>query len=445
MIKPTKTNIDMPDVISLADDLEHLSQNNRHALIRKSTGEWVILNEDAYNFIISSQGMNTVDAISTLSNIRQEQPIGYKSIIALIKLLLNKGIIVSVDNNKVNEKILINPRTVSFTITNRCNLSCIMCFADASSEDQSDNNELSTDQIIEILAKLERAGCAALRITGGEPFLRSDLIDILGYARPRFEHILLQTNGTLIDDVKAGKLVGLTNDVRIPLDGPTADIHDQLRGKGCFDAAMNGIRCLQKAGVAVSIFHTLTKLSYSDIQCMIDLSQSLNTRMVTGFYSLVGRGEKAKDKLLIEHDMFCDPDITCGNYDMDVCNNVSNTSPYVYNRTRSRCSAITDRISISPHGTVYPCEFMRNPEFALGSILESDSLTEMLNSDNQVIKTLLSRTVDNVSSCKECNVRYFCNGLCMAEAYAHSGSIWNNDPYCIVKKIELSQALWGNM
>jgi MoaA/NifB/PqqE/SkfB family radical SAM enzyme len=86
--------------------------------------------------------------------------------------------------------------------------------------------------------------------SGGEPLMRPDIFDIALYAAGRGLRVALATNGTLIDEHTAGRIVeaGIRR-VAVSLDGATAATHDVFRAlPGSFDQAVRGIRRLRARG-----------------------------------------------------------------------------------------------------------------------------------------------------------------------------------------------------
>lgn len=437
------------DRVEIDSNVVHLTRNGRHALIHKPTGQWVMIHDDAYDALMRSTGKTIEEATALAYDLYQADP---QQMISLLNLLTQKNILKSKSNIACKELIKhneIKPELAVLALTNRCNLSCVMCFADAQTASKPDDQELSLDQIKDVLRKLSSGGCRKLCVTGGEPLLRPELFKILTYARERFQRITLQTNGTLINQESAKKMTGLVDLARVALDGSSPEIHDVIRGDGGFEATIKGIKNLVDAGIPVTIDHTLSKLSLNDTKNMQALAKSLGTDLILGCYRLLGRGEQAKELMMLPH-----ASLACTSSDEVSAalheglggpsgeDSMPGTpAPFT---VRGRCHAITGKVSVSCHGKVYPCEFLRGPEFDIGSLVEAGSLSKLLSGENSVVKTVLSRTVDTVPGCKKCDVRYFCDGLCMAESYAHSGSIWHKDPYCIVKKSELNRQVWAD-
>jgi len=419
----------------------HLSRNRRHVLIEPRSGQWVLLAREAYEIIVYCEGMTFEEAGQLACRVYDAAP---EQVASLFELLLEKGILLP-EGAGAEERLEaepIRPEVASFALTGRCNLKCIMCFADAT---PACGPELSYDAVAKILTRLSAGGCTTLVATGGEPLLRGDLFEILRLARACFRRVVLQTNGTLVDPARARALAPLVDLVRVALDGSRPGIHDVLRGKGSFAKTLQGIRWLRAAGVKVLIDHTLTKLSAHDTARMSALAEALGAELSVGCYRVIGRGAQAREQLLVPYGDLCRPAAEEPPEAMlPVDQEQGAPQPgELPGRVRSRCPAITGRISISPHGKVYPCEFLRGPAFAIGNLLTAESLAAVLRPDNPVISAVLSRTVEKVPGCKECEVRYFCDGLCMAEARANSGSIWHMDPYCPVKKAQMRKLLWG--
>ena len=130
-------------------------------------------------------------------------------------------------------------------ITSRCNLRCTMCHYWHTKREQ----KLDTDAWQRVLDELAALGCRKVHFSGGEPFLRADLLDILEHGIGAGLKINITTNGTLLgkDDAKRMAAMKL-NAVSISLDGPTAKLHDQIRGRpGAFKQSVRALRWLKKA------------------------------------------------------------------------------------------------------------------------------------------------------------------------------------------------------
>lgn len=176
--------------------------------------------------------------------------------------------------------ISISPRTVEFRVTDNCNSRCIMCNA----WKNKSRNELSTDEIEDVLYQLKKFGVNSLILLGGEPLLRQDIGVIIEKASAlKFKTILLVTNGLLLEE-KAEELLksGVTH-ITVSIDGIDGT-HDSIRGiKGCFDKAIKGVKAIQKLKenvnpkVIVTLITTLLmKQNIDEIPQLIELSRNLH-------------------------------------------------------------------------------------------------------------------------------------------------------------------------
>ncbi len=142
---------------------------------------------------------------------------------------------------------LVGPLVTHLQLTIACNLRCEHCYVDVMARPGPD--ELSSAEVLSLFAELERCGSPVLVLAGGEPLLRRDLPELLaGLARYSLDAWLC-TNATLLHDDVAGLLASSAlRGVSISLDGPDAESHERLRGKGRFEHALRGIRALVAAG-----------------------------------------------------------------------------------------------------------------------------------------------------------------------------------------------------
>ncbi len=153
-------------------------------------------------------------------------------------------------------KFALPPLQAFFDVTYRCNLRCNMCHSLSLIEDSAapDNNkkELTAEQIIKIIRQLPRN--TLITFTGGEPFLRKDMVDILTSTCKNYKcHII--TNGTLIDEETANSLIELRVRslitpglmmIGVSLEGPE-EIHDEIAvKKGSFQKTISAIKLIQK-------------------------------------------------------------------------------------------------------------------------------------------------------------------------------------------------------
>ena len=141
---------------------------------------------------------------------------------------------------------LVRPRTVTITLTSRCNLRCIMCSHWRNPTRPSD--EISRDRALKIIEEAAEWGVPEVELSGGEPMIRADFIDMLRLARFHGLRVNVTTNGTLINRETARELVGTPGlRLQISIDGACGATHDAIRGvPGGFLRIMEGVQRLRE-------------------------------------------------------------------------------------------------------------------------------------------------------------------------------------------------------
>lgn len=154
---------------------------------------------------------------------------------------------------------------VVWNLTRTCNLKCVHCYT--ASEAKKYPDELTTDQAKAVLDDLADFGVPAVLFSGGEPLVRPDVLELAGYARSLGLHVVLSTNGTLIDQAAAARLHELNFAyVGISLDSARPEVHDAFRGlRGAFDRTMTGFRNCVAVGQKVGLRLTLTRQTCNDL------------------------------------------------------------------------------------------------------------------------------------------------------------------------------------
>ena len=132
---------------------------------------------------------------------------------------------------------------------------CRHCYSDSTGRVVP---ELSTDEAADMVADLAAFGCPTLVVSGGEPLLRPDVLDLIAAARRLGLDVVLSTNGTQVTVPVAQRLARLgLRRVVVGLDG-IGVVHDAFRGRrAAFAHALRGIRLLRRAGVPVGVETTI--------------------------------------------------------------------------------------------------------------------------------------------------------------------------------------------
>lgn len=338
-------------------------------------------------------------------------------------------------------------------VTSRCNLSCRHCY-----QQESAGEELTLTEIKKAIAEFhttlgEWSSLYGIKlqgswnVTGGEPFLRNDLFQVLeATARVGFP-IYLLTNGTLVTEDLARRLQEVpVKGVQVSIEGPET-IHDGIRGKGSFASALSGTARLLDAGHLVTMNVTLSGINAPYFMDMVELARSVGVHNL-GFSRFVpfGKGKSMSEHMLgvsQVRDLYetlslmdtgdlnlvtGDPVASClfNPGTAEVADSVDDDfqSPVAL----GGCAAGISGITMMPDGTLLPCRRLNVP---LGNI-RTDSFREIWIS-SPVLNKMRDMSL-YPGKCGRCPRWSVCRG-CRAIAYAHSsltgaGDFLADDPQC---------------
>jgi uncharacterized radical SAM superfamily Fe-S cluster-containing enzyme len=195
-------------------------------------------------------------------------------------------------------------------VTNRCNLSCPVCFADAGDDD----SEPTIDQIafmMQVLRDQEPVPCPAIQFSGGEPTLRKDLPEIVFLARKMgFAQIQMATNGIMLatrpDLCKDLVRTGLST-IYLQFDGVTPEPYKALGGRDLLPAKIRAIENLRKAGqLSIVLVPTLARgINDGPLEDIVkfasknmDIVKSINYQPVS-FTGRIDQEERAANRITI--------------------------------------------------------------------------------------------------------------------------------------------------
>ena len=162
---------------------------------------------------------------------------------------------------------ILNPEKLHevWIVTNfECNMSCRHCYT--YERVANDRRRVGKNALLAMMDECRRLGAEVFYLTGGEPLLREDLLDLIEGATHRSRAILF-TNGTLISTERAKHLSRYRERlvVQVSLEGPDEETNAVLRGKNSFARAMEGIHNLLREGVRVGVSSTPTPQTASRI------------------------------------------------------------------------------------------------------------------------------------------------------------------------------------
>lgn len=357
------------------------------------------------------------------------------------------------------------PKTVNLSVTGRCNLRCQYCFF---ANEMTALADLPLQSHVDLFVELNRLGVMDVCLSGGEPFTRPDLFDLIdGVTANRMRYSIL-SNGTLIDEkmlnqFEKGKRRLRLNYIQVSIDGSTAEIHDRSR-PGSFDRALRGLRLLKNAGLPVAVRVTIHRHNVDDLENIARLlleeigipAVASNEAMPVGSgcrnerdicltpagqrkaMETIGRlmdrypgrlnasaGPQAKRKFYAEMELARRTGERPKNWQMGFL---------------TACGCVFSMIDILHDGSIIPCAML--PDLVLGNI--SDHNLEEIWLSHPTLSALRRRRripMEQVPGCERCDWTPYCNGGCPGLAYQLAGDFNLANPQDCYRRFMLDETV----
>lgn len=312
------------------------------------------------------------------------------------------------------------PLRAMFELTYRCNFLCRHCYVPSSFKEKH-KKELKTKEIFSILEQLKDIGCFYLGFTGGEPFVRKDILKILHRAKKLGFEIIIYTNGSLIDKKFADELALVSpNKIDITIPAMTEPAFERIIGvSGYRDKVFKAIELLQARKIALGFKTCILRENESQITDIQNFARSLGARhrldhMLS--HCLDGSREPYKYKALA----------LSNNVEEENCG-LTNILRQVNNKTRQDfslfyCGAGETQAAITPSGELKMCLMIDYPKYKILDTSLGDCWLRLKN------------LVDNIKpdenyKCDSCELKSFCK-WCPARSWLENKNFTSCDPIC---------------
>ena len=334
-----------------------------------------------------------------------------------------------------------NRLLLQFHITGRCNLRCKHCY-----RTEGNVQPLTTEMVLNVIDQfaalqerynhihqIKKRG--HINITGGEPFIREDIdqiLDHLGSYREQLSFGVL-SNGSFLD---SGRIEALRKNgvafVQLSIDG-NREMHDSLRTPGDYDRTFQVAKMLEQHGIPTYISFTANKNNYIYLLQVASACRKYGiTKLWTDRLVPIGNGEQMQELAITKELLpaylkaikkaqgtwltkllFPKTQVT-SNRALQFLGTEGN----IYS-----CSAGKSLITVDEFGQVMPCRRMPIP---CGNI--ADNRLEDIYFEHEVFNALRSNSIPK--DCGSCKFAYRCRGGAKCQAYAASGSFRKADPSC---------------
>jgi len=307
-------------------------------------------------------------------------------------------------------------------LTYRCNLDCIHCYCKGS---ENKANELGTADWKRILDQIHKEGCVYLTISGGDPLVRDDFLELYRYARAKGFIITVFTNAQALDKKTIGYLIkSPPYALEITLNGITPVTYERISGvKGSFVKAIAAIKAAKDAGLPVVIKSNCLKQNKHEVTEVKKFADKLlGTGKGKHFfkYDPLIYPRLNSDKTPCQFRLSYKEILKLKEQDPDIwkehqkCLNAKPSGPRGTASALYWCSSWMQKFFIDPYGWLKFCGFSRN----FGVDLKSRAFGEGFYS---MITKLRQAKFTTDSKCRCCSLRPVCYS-CPAKAFLETGN-----------------------
>jgi len=260
----TSKRFDLDSPLELPNALTYRNVNGRHLYIAPLIPAWVVLDDIAQRLMDLSISGETFRSV--IEHLIEEFALAEDEALHKVKeliTLLHDRDFYNSRYSVVDGKVY-SVMNMQFHLTNRCNLRCIHCYMDSGNLHYDEMSIEEWKNIIDVAASNFPIWHCTL--SGGEPMLYKGWYEILQYAKERGAATAMITNGLLINEGIAEKLSEVLDHIQVSVDGGSASINDEIRGRGTYEAAFSALKLLIKTRLRVGINVTIMKENYDDIR-----------------------------------------------------------------------------------------------------------------------------------------------------------------------------------
>jgi radical SAM protein with 4Fe4S-binding SPASM domain len=341
------------------------------------------------------------------------------------------------------------PLYVVWEITLACDLGCVHCGSRAG---EARDEELSTDEALDLVDQMHAMGVREVSLIGGEVYLREDWDRI---ARRIADHgmigsIVTGGRGFTREIAKRAKDAGVRG-VGVSVDG-LERTHDKLRGrKGSFGSALEALGHLRDVGMPRAVNTQINQWSKDEIEGVFETVAPLGIYgWQTQFTVAMGRAADRPDMLLQPFDLLelmprlaklkarCDD----AKIRFEPGNNVGYFGPFeevfrgkLWRGHTEPCTAGKSTMGIEADGAIKGCPSLPTEDFTGGNIRETP-LQEIWQRAPALRFTRARGTEDLWGFCATCYYKEACLAGCTWTSHVLSGKRGNN-PYCHHRALEL--------
>ena len=344
-------------------------------------------------------------------------------------------------------------RSVHWSITGACNLKCRHCFMSAP---HAKHGAPTHEQIIKIADSIAECGIFDVGITGGEPLIRDDFLDIVSALSDRGIKIsTLYTNGWLVDEKLLDELEKRGQRPAFQFSHDGVGTHDFLRGvPGAEERTINAIKLVKAHGLPVSVSICVHRNNADKLRETVNMLAELGVSSIKAG-SMMELGEWAEPEVEALHltkqeELEIFEKYIPQYFEDNAPISIMLSGAFIYSpgdeewhifyrrecdleneKTSPSCGVLKENFYIGADGMVAPCMGMCDCEYASNfPNLFSTPLYEIISPDSdfdKLCRTTVAEVRDKSGKCRDCKFIDRCTGGCRNGAIAHSNNYYAPD------------------
>lgn len=277
-------------------------------------------------------------------------------------------------------------KEVSIEIIRKCPNNCVHC---SSMSDEYCTEIFEYQKFIQVIDDAAKLGAKTICLSGGEPFLHPDIINMISYASKIGLDCYVYTSGIVFDgSMNRASLtqdflrliVGTVSKLIFNIEAATADTYDRIMGTtGCFELMKQSVLNANSLSIATEAHFVPMKLNIDEIESVITLCKNLGITKIS-FLRLVphGRAVINEESIVLSDDELLDLknmlESLKNNAGIDIRIGVPLSKDY----SCHKCEAADGKLNIKYDGHVFPCEVFKNDRMAMQSNgLDTESIYNM--------------------------------------------------------------------
>jgi AdoMet-dependent heme synthase len=326
--------------------------------------------------------------------------------------------------------------------TYACNYNCGICFTNSG---RASSNELTTGEAKDLFSKAHLAGVEDIVISGGEPFLRKDILDVISHIASQGLTTRIASNGSLLNYniLKRLKDETLTKSFQISIDTLNPDLYGSFHGVSpeTLQNTLKVLKDIKALGFHTTVSCRLTPETLPGLPDVLHRACEEGWATVTAHFPLLS-GRKGNN--FAQDEDFLTLLEPAFEYFLRLPRHwvIEMNIPWAaYHPTSKRmereikvnysgCLAGRDRLSINPRGDISLCVCLDIPDLYMGNIREDDIADVFRNSR----LCRMMRHPESHGICADCPHVGICGGGCRVAAYALTGRIDGTDESCPLYK-----------